>query len=67
MNYSRFMLYNVVGGVVWVSSFMSLGYYFGNLEFIQSNFKLVTLAIIIISIIPGLVEWLKAYRESRQL
>ncbi len=65
MNYSSFMLYNVSGGVVWVSSFMLLGYYFGNLEFVQSNFKLVILAIIIISVIPGLIEWARSRKEDK--
>ncbi|MCK6596617.1 MAG: DedA family protein, partial [Bacteriovoracaceae bacterium] len=44
MNYSKFMSYNVVGAILWVMSFMTLGYIFGNLEVVQSNFKLVILA-----------------------
>lgn len=64
MNYSKFMAYNVFGAVFWVMSFMTLGYSFGNLDIVQKNFKLVMLGIIILSILPGLVEYL---RERKRL
>lgn len=64
MNYSKFMSYNVVGAILWVMSFMTLGYIFGNLEVVQSNFKLVILAIIILSILPGVVEFVREKRRQ---
>jgi membrane-associated protein len=55
MSYRRFAAYNVVGGVVWVSSMLLAGYYFGNLPVVRDNFSLVVLAIIVLSLIPGIV------------
>lgn len=65
MNYSRFIAYNVVGGFIWIYSFTYLGYWFGNLEFIQKNFKLVILAIIFLSILPIVWELWREWRLSR--
>ena len=56
MGYTRFATYNVVGGVVWVSLFTYAGYFFGGLDFVQKNLQLLIIAIIIISVIPGVVE-----------
>lgn len=60
MSYGRFITYNIVGGVAWVSIFTFLGYFFGNLPFVQDNFSFVVLAIIVISVLPGVYEFLKA-------
>ena len=56
MCYKRFGLFNITGGIVWVSLFMYAGYFFGGLEFVQKNLKLLIVLIIIISVIPGVVE-----------
>lgn len=64
MNYSKFMSYNVIGAILWVMSFMTLGYVFGNLQIVQSNFKLVILAIIVLSILPGVIEYLREKRRQ---
>lgn len=66
MKYSRFISYNVVGGIVWVAIFISLGYFFGNIPFVQKHFELVIFAIIAISFIPPIYEVFKARRESKQ-
>ncbi|MBN1669245.1 MAG: DedA family protein [Anaerolineales bacterium] len=66
MTYWRFITYNVVGGVVWVALFTSAGYYFGNLEFVRRNFELVIFAIIFISLLPPVFEFIKAKLESRK-
>lgn len=66
MNYSRFLVYNVVGAVLWVSIFTFGGYFFGNLPFIKENFTLVILAIILISVLPGVVEFLRERFKSSQ-
>ena len=65
MDYSYFITYNLVGGVTWVALFTLLGYFFGNLEFVQKNFELVIIAIILISVVPMGYEWLKARREKK--
>ena len=59
MNYGRFITYNVVGGVVWVTIFTFGGYYFGNLPFVKENFSLVVIAIIFISVVPMIFEFIK--------
>lgn len=64
MTYSRFLLYNVVGGVVWVTLFVLAGYYFGNLPAVRQNFSYVILAIIVLSVMPIVVEFMKSRRRA---
>ncbi len=64
MTYSRFLLYNVVGGVVWVTLFVLAGYYFGNLPAVRQNFSYVILAIIVISVMPIVLEFMKSRRRA---
>jgi membrane-associated protein len=59
MTYWRFIVYNVVGGILWVAVCVFFGYTFGNIPFVKKNFSLVVLAIIFISILPGLVEFIR--------
>lgn len=65
MKYSRFITYNVVGGVVWVAIFTFLGYFFGNIPFVKKHFELVIFTIIAISFIPPVLEFFKARREAK--
>jgi membrane-associated protein len=65
MEYTKFATYNVVGALVWVWSLTLAGFWFGNLEFVKKNFSLVVFAIIGLSLLPILVEWVKARREKR--
>jgi membrane-associated protein len=65
MSYSYFFSYNVFGGITWVFLFSLMGYFFGNLPFVQKNFELVIVAILIISVVPIVYEFIKARRESR--
>lgn len=64
MTYSKFFLYNVVGGIVWVVLFVLGGYFFGNLPAVKNNFSLTIIAIIFISILPGLIEYIR-HRRSK--
>ncbi|HEX2449727.1 MAG TPA: DedA family protein [Gemmatimonadales bacterium] len=64
MTYSRFLLYNVVGGIGWVTLFVLAGYFFGNLAAVRQNFSYVILAIIALSVMPIVVEVLKARRRA---
>ena len=66
MSYARFLSYNVIGGVLWVSVCVFAGYFFGNLAFVQKNFSLVILAIIAISMVPALVEYLRHRAEAKR-
>jgi len=66
MSYPRFATYNVVGGIVWVSSMLLAGYFFGNLPVVRDNFSLVILAIIILSLIPGIVAVLQERARIRR-
>jgi membrane-associated protein len=65
MSYGYFATYNVVGGITWVATFSLLGYFFGNIPFVQKNFELVIIAIILVSVVPMFVEWWKARREAK--
>jgi membrane-associated protein len=65
MSYGYFATYNVVGGITWVAIFSLLGYFFGNIPFVQKNFELVIIAIILVSVVPMFVEWWKARREAK--
>ena len=64
MNYSTFFFYNVIGAVVWIVSFTTLGYFFGNMPVIKSNFQYVILGIIVVSVMPIIIEF---WRERRKL
>jgi membrane-associated protein len=59
MTYGRFITYNIVGGIGWVVIFVFGGYFFGTIPFVQHNFSLVIAGIIFISILPGIIEFLR--------
>ena len=59
MNYSRFVFYNIFGGVIWVGGFVTVGYLFGNLPIVKNNFSLVVMLIIVASLVPIFVEFFK--------
>ena len=65
MTYSRFIAYNIIGGFVWIALFTYSGFWFGNQPFVQKNFKLVILAIIILSVLPIVFEAWRAWKETR--
>ncbi|TAF63620.1 MAG: DedA family protein [Cytophagales bacterium] len=66
MNYQKFILYNVFGGAIWVVGFTLLGYFFGNIPAVKSNFTLVILGIISLSVLPPIIEFLrKKYGNKR--
>lgn len=64
MTYIKFFKYNVIGGLLWTSIFIFAGYFFGNLDFVKNNFSFIVLAIILISVLPGFVEYVKHKRKN---
>ena len=64
MAYPRFALFNVTGGALWVLSFLLGGFFFGNVPVVKQNFHYVIVAIIVISIMPPILEYLRARREG---
>jgi len=67
MNYSRFLGYNVFGGVLWTGLFVFAGYFFGNIPVVKDNFGYVIVAIIVLSVLPGVWEYLRHRREGRRM
>ncbi len=63
MTYARFLAYNVLGGVLWVATMLFAGYLFGGIPVVERNFSVVILAIIVISVLPAVVEYLRARRR----
>lgn len=66
MCYKRFASFNIIGGILWISIFSLLGYFVGTTEFVQNNLKLVVIAIIIISVMPGVFEFVRAKLNSKK-
>ncbi len=64
MHYPRFLAYNLVGAVLWVTLFVLGGYFFGNIPAVRSNFTLVILAIIALSVMPVILELLRSRRRE---
>ena len=64
MTYGRFMMFNVVGALLWVLLLVPAGYLFANVEFVKKNFSAVILGIIVVSILPGVIE---VIRERNRL
>jgi membrane-associated protein len=66
MSYVRFLTYNVVGGIAWVLIFVLGGYYFGNIPVVKRNFTLVIMAIIVLSVVPAVIEFIRQHRRAKE-
>jgi membrane-associated protein len=66
MSYARFFLYNLIGSLGWVALFLSGGFFFGALPFVQENFSMVALGIIAISFVPPIVTAIKVRRSIKR-
>ncbi|NPU85644.1 MAG: DedA family protein [Syntrophaceae bacterium] len=64
MTYRRFLSYNVIGGIAWIVTFVLGGYFFGNLAFVKRNFTLVIMVIIILSVMPGMIEYVRQRKQN---
>ena len=65
MHYGRFVFYSFSGSVLWISSLTYAGYFFGNIPVVKQNLTLVIIGIVILSILPGVLEYLSARNKSR--
>lgn len=65
MPLSRFMVYSLFGGTLWIVLFLNLGFFFGNIPTIKRNFELVIVAIVVISVLPMVIEYLKSRRQPK--
>ena len=66
MSYRKFASYNVIGGILWISSFLFLGYFFGGIPVIKDNFSYVIFGIIILSILPPVIELIREKRKRNK-
>ncbi len=66
MSYAKFLKFNIIGGVSWVLGLTLMGYFFGNLSFVQENFEIVIFGIIGLSILPMIIEIIRAKRKPRK-
>lgn len=64
MRYREFAFYNVIGGILWIVSMTLAGFAFGNLELVRRNFSAVVLAIVMISLMPMLIEYVRVRRQK---
>lgn len=65
MPYRNFMIYNALGGAIWVLLFVVAGYFFGNVPLVKENLTILILGIIAVSIVPGLIEYLRNRSKNR--
>jgi membrane-associated protein len=63
MAYARFLAYNVVGGVLWIAILVYAGYFFGNIPWVKDNLSLIVIAIVVISLVPAAVTFLRERRR----
>lgn len=66
MNFGKFTLFNVIGGVSWVSLFVLVGYFFGGIPFVQDHFEIIVLGIVAVSVAPAFIGAIKAAMNSRK-
>lgn len=67
MHYQTFLLYNLVGGFLWVTSMTFAGYFFGGLSFVKENFEVMVLGIVFLSLLPMVFEYIKHKRGPKIL
>jgi len=64
MSYLKFVIYNILGGFLWVSLFLFVGYFFGNIPVVKNNFLIVILVIMLISALPIAIEFIRSFRAN---
>lgn len=66
MPYKRFLLFNTVGGISWASAFFLIGFFFGNLPAVQTHFSVIVVAIVVVSVIPAVIAFVKGKMADRE-
>jgi len=66
MPYLRYLAFCIAGAAIWVGSLCTVGYFFGNIPAVKSNLTVVILGIVLLSISPGIIAWLKNRSVQRQ-
>ncbi|CAB5010065.1 unannotated protein [freshwater metagenome] len=66
MNYRTFVLYNIIGGIVWGGGVTTLGYFLGEVDFVKENIEIASLAIVVLSIAPIAIEFIRHRRPAHQ-
>jgi len=66
MPYLRYLGFCIVGAAAWVGSLCTAGYFFGNIAAVKSNLTLVIIAIVLLSVSPGVIAWLRSRSVQRQ-
>ncbi|MCL2724193.1 MAG: DedA family protein [Polyangiaceae bacterium] len=66
MDYRHFIVYNVVGGVAWVSLMLGAGWLLGQVPFVKEHFEIIVVAIVVLSVMPMFVEWLRARGNNKE-
>lgn len=65
MDYKKFLSFNILGGILWVTSMTLAGYFFGNIPFVKKNFEYVIIGVILLSLLPVVLGYLKHRKESK--
>ncbi|AKB81132.1 DedA protein [Methanosarcina barkeri 3] len=65
MPYSTFISYNIIGGVLWVTSFLFGGYFFGNLLVVKDNFSFLVLGVVLVSLLSGIIAYIQSKRDPK--
>lgn len=66
MNYAKFILFNVVGGTLWVTLMLGSGFLLGQIPFVKERFELIVVGIVFLSVLPMIVEWWRARSEKKE-
>lgn len=66
MDYRKFISFNIIGGFLWVLSMTLAGYFFGNIPFVKKNFEFVIIGVILLSLLPVVIGYLKHKKENKQ-
>ncbi|HEX4886199.1 MAG TPA: DedA family protein [Casimicrobiaceae bacterium] len=63
MQYRRFLAFNIVGGILWITSLVYAGYVFGNIPWVKDNLSLIVIGIVVVSLIPAVTTFVKEHRR----
>lgn len=66
MSFTRYTLYNVIGGVSWITAFILLGYFFGNIPAVKENFTFVIIGIVVVTFLPAAITFIKSRKSSKK-